>query len=124
MSQKREHCCHKTVIEQCGDCPYRETPLISPTLVGMVLKQEPPPIDMVLHCPNCNTQHIDEPHETATIRGGELCIDQWANPPHRSHECQACHHIWRPCDTATNGVKSVLTRGKADHPIVSPRVFL
>lgn len=72
------------------------------------------PIDMVLHCPDCGMQHIDAPSETREIRGGELCIDRWDNPPHRSHKCGACGCIWRPADVATNGVREIKTRGTAD----------
>lgn len=72
------------------------------------------PIDMVLHCPKCGMQHIDAPSETREIRGGELCIDRWDNPPHRSHKCSACGTIWRPADVATNGVREIQTRGTAD----------
>lgn len=60
------------------------------------------PIDMVLHCPACGTQHIDAPDGV------------WTNPPHRSHLCHHCSHIWRPADVATNGVASIQTRGKDD----------
>jgi len=66
------------------------------------------PIDMVLYCPACHTQHIDEP------------APAWSNPPHRSHLCHSCGHIWRPADVATNGVKVVKTRGKADSAAPSP----
>jgi hypothetical protein len=66
------------------------------------------PIDMVLHCPNCGTQHIDAMTET------------WPNEPHRSHLCHACGHIWRPADVTTNGVEAIKTRGKDDSPIVDP----
>jgi rubredoxin len=65
------------------------------------------PIDMVLHCPNCGAQHID------------AATEAWRNPPHRSHLCHACGHIWRPADVPTNGVAAVKTRGKNDSPIVS-----
>lgn len=60
------------------------------------------PIPMVLHCPTCFAQHIDEATET------------WANPPHRSHLCHNCGCIWRPADVATVGVRAVETRGSAD----------
>ena len=33
-----------------------------------------PTIDMVLHCPKCGTQHIDEPEPE----------NDWDNPPHKS----------------------------------------
>ncbi len=62
------------------------------------------PIPMVLYCPACDTQHIDEPNPS----------QGWANPPHRSHQCQACGHIWRPADVATTGVAVLQTTGKAD----------
>lgn len=63
------------------------------------------PLDMVLHCPKCHTQHVDEPDERTP---------GWVNPPHRSHLCHACGTIWRPADVPTNGVREVKTRGKAD----------
>lgn len=66
------------------------------------------PIPMILHCPKCKEQHIDEPSE------------EWDNPPHRSHACQTpgCGCIWRPADVATTGVLSITTKGKSDnwHP--------
>lgn len=66
---------------------------------------EPPPIDMILHCPNCGLQHIDEPDERTP---------DWDNPPHRSHLCHGCGCIWRPADVPTNGVAAIQTKGKAD----------
>ena len=59
----------------------------------------PIPIPMVLFCPNCQEQHIDKP-------SGE-----WANPPHRSHECQKCGCVWRPADVPTNGVEFITSKG-------------
>lgn len=67
------------------------------------MKTTPLPIDMVLHCPVCGRQHVDEPDENG-----------WTNPPHRSHLCHGCGCIWRPADIPTNGVRAVQTRGKAD----------
>jgi len=63
------------------------------------------PIPMVLHCPRCGVQHIDE------------ATEEWANPPHRSHACQAprCGCIWRPADVATAGVAALPTCGKSDN---------
>lgn len=51
-------------------------------------------IDVVLYCPHCNTQHIDEP------------APGWDNPPHKTHLCRkdGCGHLWRPSDHCTNGV--------------------
>jgi hypothetical protein len=66
------------------------------------------PIDMILFCPACGVQHIDE------VRNGV-----WENPPHRSHLCYGCGHIWRHADVPTNGVAAIKTVGKADSPPVS-----
>jgi hypothetical protein len=66
------------------------------------------PVDMVLHCPSCGLQHIDAPDDRTT---------GWVNPPHRSHLCHGCGHIWRPADVPTNGVAAIATKGKADHPL-------
>jgi len=68
------------------------------------------PIDMVLFCPKCGEQHID-------AAKGEWNGEAWTNPPHRSHLCHACGHIWRPADVPTNGVAATKTKGKADSPL-------
>lgn len=62
------------------------------------------PVPMVLHCPACNTQHIDKPEPE---RG-------WDNPPHKSHLCHGCGIVWRPADVPTVGVESVTSRGNKD----------
>jgi len=62
------------------------------------------PIDMILHCPVCGTQHIDAPEPD----------NGWTNPPHKSHLCHSCKTVWRPADVPTNGVKEIKTRGEAD----------
>lgn len=66
------------------------------------------PVDLLLFCPNCGRQHIDEPNEATG----------WTNPPHRSHLCRTedggCGHIWRPADVATNGVADIKTQGRRD----------
>jgi hypothetical protein len=80
-------------------------------------------IDMVLHCPACGLQHIDAPEPGKLISGGSSAgrvRAGWSNPPHRSHLCHGCGHIWRPADVPTNGVQAVRTVGKADSPIVVP----
>jgi len=87
------------------------------------------PIDMVLHCPKCGLQHIDAP-DGLRVWGGkdengmnhvsEEGPGAWDNPPHRSHMCHGCGHIWRPADVPTNGVQAVKTKGKADSQIASP----
>lgn len=60
-------------------------------------------IPMILHCPACHAQHIDAPES-----------EDWTNPPHRSHLCHTCGHIWRPADVPTTGVAKIETRGKND----------
>lgn len=62
------------------------------------------PLPMLLFCPACGEQHIDAPNPAIG----------WTDPPHRSHECQACHHVWRPADVATTGVAAITTQGAAD----------
>ena len=71
------------------------------------------PIDMILHCPECHTQHIDAPEHLAGDYMKEM-PPKWTNPPHRSHLCHRCGHIWRPADVPTNGVAAIKTRGKHD----------
>ena len=77
---------------------------------------QPAPIDMVLHCPACGLQHIDASEPPVEFEPGAA---QWSNPPHRSHLCHGCGHIWRPADVPTNGVAAVKTTGKADSPIAA-----
>lgn len=48
------------------------------------------PIPMVLPCPECGVEHIDE--------------DEWETRPRRTHLCQFCGHQWRPSSRATVGV--------------------
>jgi len=83
------------------------------------------PIDMVLFCPACGLQHIDEPdgHDQAAdkLLAGR---SPWDNPPHRSHLCHGCGHIWRPADVATNGVAAIRTAGHADSPKTSASLAL
>lgn len=62
------------------------------------------PLPMLLFCPACNMQHVDAPQPEK----------DWANPPHRSHECQGCGYVWRPADALTTGVAAIATKGKAD----------
>lgn len=62
------------------------------------------PVDMLLFCPHCGEQHIDEPEPDK----------EWQNPPHRSHLCHFCKHVWRPADVPTNGVREIKTKGQND----------
>lgn len=63
------------------------------------------PIDMLLFCPKCGEQHVDAPDD--------LTLD-WTNPPHKSHLCHECGHVWRPCDKPTNGAAEIKTSGAKD----------
>lgn len=85
----------------------------------MKLAGGPAPIDMVLHCPACGLQHIDRDEGQHMTPHGDATV--WRNPPHHSHLCHGCGHIWRPADVPTNGVAAVKTRGQNDSPIVQPR---
>lgn len=78
-------------------------PLAEAYLDMLDARESAAPIDMVLHCPSCGRQHIDEP------------APGWDNPQHKSHLCNGCGSIWRPADIPTNGVVAVKTVGKADH---------
>jgi hypothetical protein len=96
------------------------------------------PIDMILHCPKCGLQHVDAPEEPECcgklVVGAEymgsremICCgeperDEWDNPPHRSHLCHRCGHIWRPADVPTNGVAAIKTKGRADKLAASQAV--
>jgi len=62
-------------------------------------------VPMLLFCPECGLQHIDEPDERTP---------EWDNPPHRSHLCHGCGCIWRPADIPTEGVLNLATSGQAD----------
>lgn len=74
----------------------------------------PAPIDMMLFCPQCGLQHVDAPetHDSVSVDGHGWV--PWTNPPHKSHLCHRCGHIWRPADVPTNGVLETKTRGAHD----------
>jgi hypothetical protein len=82
----------------------------------------PQPVDMVLFCPKCGTQHIDAPESHRVMVEGVHVDDAvlWDNPPHRSHLCHGCGHVWRPADVPTNGVAAVKTKGSNDSPLATP----
>lgn len=96
------------------------------------------PIDMVLFCPACGLQHVDEPERPRNefpytqdkdgirhpVKIEPAVTPEWTNPPHRSHLCHECGHIWRPADVATNGVTSIKTSSQADvYPAIRVRAF-
>lgn len=53
--------------------------------------------DVVLFCPKCKEQHIDESETNGT----------WKNPPHKKHLCHFCGNIWKAANIHTNGVKEI-----------------
>lgn len=63
------------------------------------------PVPLLLFCPECNVQHVDAPDERTP---------GWTNPPHRSHLCHACGHVWRPADIATTGIAALTSKGASD----------
>lgn len=87
----------------------------SDILAILALGEGERPIPMILHCPACGLQHIDKPEFAAPSLNDAGSI-LWDNPPHRSHLCHGCGHIWRPADVPTEGVASISTKGKADSP--------
>ena len=48
------------------------------------------PIPMQMSCPECGVAHVDE--------------GPWATRLHKTHQCQACGHEWRPYEYPTVGV--------------------
>lgn len=83
--------------------------------------QPVPPIDMVLHCPKCGLRHVDEAEGEGDDEATTQRLDVWRNPPHRSHLCHGCGHIWRPADVPTNGVAAIKTRGANDSEAAQPQ---
>lgn len=81
------------------------------------------PVDMILLCPRCQFQHVDEPdfesckncggqrdaHKPLKTESGIWCnnFEEWNNPPHRKHRCLKCNHVWKPALIATNGVQAL-----------------
>ncbi len=86
--------------------------------LSVVATSSAQPIDMILYCPKCGLQHIDAPEYDPP--GVMSMMGPWCNPPHRSHLCASCKHIWRPADVWTNGVAFIKTKGKEDSAAPSP----
>lgn len=108
---------------------------ISWALVKQELRDLRAPVPMLIFCPRCSRQHIDEPDPskcgscghsdgahaagTATSRCQAfdcMCnkFEPWNNPEHRSHYCGNCGLKFRLCDRATEGVRFIETAGSAD----------
>lgn len=76
------------------------------------------PIDVILHCPTCKKQHIDE--------------GEWATRPHRTHQCvddaagKGCGMAFTPCAKRTFGVVKIEKdqfRALSEPPGFTPRLF-
>lgn len=95
------------------------------------MNREIDPVDLLLYCPNCFEQHVDEakpdvcencgaaevehPKEGHDEQvGGCIAFTAWLNPPHKSHRCNFCNHVWRPADVPTNGVIKLQSKGQRD----------
>lgn len=94
------------------------------------------PIDMIIHCPKCGTQHVDAPEpdicecgcdveshnadgecngKGTTIKPEPRTVHcpctgfkiAWNNPPHTSHLCHGCGHVWKVANIPTNGVEKL-----------------
>lgn len=82
------------------------------------------PVDMILHCPNCDLRHVDAPDP---VNADDPEGPRWTNPPHRTHLCAGCGQLWRPSDRATNGVEKLASgpyvRSDAQPPAVSDLVI-
>lgn len=86
------------------------------------------PVPMVLNCPRCGRQHIDQEESWndythryhRSVQSGATPSSvppRWTNPPHKSHTCQYCdpQTTWRPAPFETVGVERIESRGKADN---------
>lgn len=62
--------------------------------LGVLRAQASKPVPMLLACPACHAQHVDEPDPAMN----------WTNPPHRKHLCRQCGALWRPANILTTGV--------------------
>lgn len=79
------------------------------------------PVPMILYCPRCWIQHIDEPETEeefndrrleweSSIAAQQLRSEpkeKWTNPSHKRHRCTLCHHEWTPALIPTIGVESL-----------------
>lgn len=106
-----------------GETQLTEEDLANAAFIVASCNNTGTPINMLLFCPQCGEQHIDEakPHVCETCGKSEsecICVtfEAWLNPPHKSHRCNnpACNHVWRPADVATNGVKDLKSQGARD----------
>lgn len=70
------------------------------------------PVPMILHCPRCWFQHIDNEVSEADYKERIMYLkgdipDRWLNPPHKTHLCAQCKFEWKPALIPTTGVESL-----------------
>lgn len=111
-----------TIADVCRWIAQQGGEIDARVMLGELAIADVTPLDMVLHCPACGLQHIDAPQfEYTENRAGYSERERvWDNPPHRSHLCAGCGHVWRPADVPTNGVEHVKTHGQNDSPLIRP----
>jgi hypothetical protein len=86
-----------------GTSAYSEAELIVRDL-NELSTMEVVPEPMLIFCPVCHRQHVDEPDPA----------QGWDNPPHNSHLCHGCGHTFRLADMPTTGVANIKTKGSRD----------
>lgn len=87
----------KRICRQCGDevpegatghvCQPQRNKLVIVTADEQIVQL---PMPMILHCPSCRFQHIDNEYWTRTL--------------HKTHLCASCRYEWRPAECFTVGV--------------------
>lgn len=79
--------CRLTLYEEADP----SSPAFSPELLNQVLSlKKEPPLSVILFCPRCRHQHVDE--------------GEWATRPHTTHLCGHCENKWDPAPVPTVGV--------------------
>lgn len=61
----------------------------------------PSAVPVYVACPECGAAHVDE--------------GEWATRLHKTHQCQACHHEWRPYNYPTVGIAQPTSGSLAGH---------
>lgn len=74
------------------------TELVTAALTAQPVAQAGKPIEMILHCPACHSQHIDE--------------GEWATRAHHKHLCAVCRARWQPSLVDTVGVERLGAEGE------------
>jgi hypothetical protein len=84
MTEERRPCFHEDQGGlQCSCCTWY-------VKKARELAENPPPVAMLLWCPQCGERHYD--------------VGEFAERPHHTHACQECGMTWRPAVVPTVGV--------------------